>query len=629
MKTLWRYIVDHFLLLPIGGLIALVWANTRPESYFTVAQGLAFPVNEIGMTLFFALMAQEIVEEAMPGGALHTWRKWTLPVVAALGAVGGAMLAYGAYVGVKDEPVLAAGWPAAAAIDLAFAYFVVRMIFGRRHPAVPFLILLAITVDIIALTAGSSRQAYVEVEPGGAMLMAMALGLAIVLRRSKAKTFWPYLLLCGPLAWWALHRDGFHPALALIPLVPFFPHAHRSLDLFTDAPHGAHDSPRHFEHVWEHPVQAVLFLFGLVNAGVLLTGYGTGTFALLIAAMVGKPLGIVAAIAVAAAAGLHLPSRLHWRDVAVVSLATSGVFTFGLFVATSIYPMGPILGELKIGAVAAGMGVPLAFGMAWLLGAGRFGRHRTHTPPIAHGHRPRVATVLVAVVIASGAAFAQEPPTDDEIRRAVREELADRDVDDVKVSVTRGAVTLQGTVRTLWLKEWAIRHTAAIDGVREVTSDLAIPRFESDAWLAAQVADHVRRYVFFSIFDDAEVEVSRGIVTLRGRATMPFKVHDFEDLASRVPGVQAIENEVRVLPASQSDDRLRYLLAVQLYNHPLFAHYSMQIDPPVHIIVERGAVTLTGIVFSEVERRTAEAISRMTVGVMSLTNKLDVEIGPD
>jgi NhaA family Na+:H+ antiporter len=157
--------------------------------------------------------------------------------------------------------------------------------------------------------------------------------------------------------------------------VPFLPHVPRSLDAFTEAPDAPHSSPRHFEHEWHYAVQPVLFLFGLVNAGVLLSGYGTGTWALLSAAVIGKPLGILAAVGLAVALGLHMPVRLHWRDLVVVALATSGGFTFGLFFATAVFPLGPILAELKIGAVATGIGVPLTIAAAWLLHVGRFGHH--------------------------------------------------------------------------------------------------------------------------------------------------------------------------------------------------------------------------------------------------------------
>jgi NhaA family Na+:H+ antiporter len=378
--AVFHFTLDHFLLLPLGGLIALIWANSRPESYFTLTHNLSFVVNEIGMALFFGMITQEIVEELMPGGALHTWKRWMLPGVAAAGGTLGSAAVYLTYVGSNYELVLSPGWPVGGAIDVAFAYFIVKAIF-QKHAAVPFVLLIAIAADAIGMFAIAGRQAFVDVRPGGAALMAAAIALAFVFRQLKVRTFWPYLVICGPLSWWALYLDGFHPALALVPIVPFLPHVPRSLDAFTETPDRRHDSVRHFEHLSKYPVQGVLLLFGLVNAGVLLSGYGTGTWALLLAAVVGKPFGILAAIGLGVALGLHLPLRLHRRDLVVVALATSGGFTFGLFFATAVFPVGPILAELKIGAVATGIGVPLAFAAARLLHAGRFGRHAHHAHP--------------------------------------------------------------------------------------------------------------------------------------------------------------------------------------------------------------------------------------------------------
>ena len=119
-------------------------------------------------------------------------------------------------------------------------------------------------------------------------------------------------------------------------------------------------------------MQVVLFLFGLVNAGVALRGYDTGSSAVLLAALVGRPAGILAAVGLAVLAGLHLPRHLGWRELVVLALATSSGFTIALFFATAVVAIGPVLTQLTIGALATGVGLLLAFGAARLLHIGRF-----------------------------------------------------------------------------------------------------------------------------------------------------------------------------------------------------------------------------------------------------------------
>ena len=65
-----------------------------------------------------------------------------------------------------------------------------------------------------------------------------------------------------------------------------------------------------------------------------------------------------------------------------------------------------------------------------------------------------------------------------------------------------------------------------------------------------------------------------------------------------------------VLPVSSSDDRIRTVIATQIYRDPLFVNYS-RVNPPIHVIVEHGHVTLIGIVGSQVDRQKAEAVARM------------------
>jgi osmotically-inducible protein OsmY len=193
------------------------------------------------------------------------------------------------------------------------------------------------------------------------------------------------------------------------------------------------------------------------------------------------------------------------------------------------------------------------------------------------------------------------------------------------VTVRDRTVTLSGTVRTLWAKEEAIEEAREVNDVKDVVSTLTVMRGESDQAVGEAVAAKLRRYVFFTIFDDVDVEVAVGVATLAGYVTMPYKAQAMVKLTSRVDGVQQVVDKLEVLPVSGFDDQIRYAAAVRIYNDPLSWNYAIQVNPPIHIVVKNGHVTLTGVVVSEVERRKAEQIAREVFGVFSVENKLRLE----
>ena len=367
--------LDYLLALPVGCAAALLWANVWPDSYYPFAQASAFLVNDVGMVFFLALITKEVAEATLPGGELYPWRRAALPVAAAVGGVAGSIASYLAFVQVVGEPMLLSGWAAACAIDIPGSYIISRLIFGR-HPAVPFLLVLAIAADVIGLAFVAISQHIGDVHPAiGLGLMAMAIVLATIMRRRGTTSFWPYLLGPGMLSWWALFLGGVHPALALVPIVPFLPHGRRDLGLLVEPAPGAHDTLTRFERWWRLPVEAVLFLFGLVNAGVPLHGLESGMWAIPVAAL-GRPIGILAAVGLAIAAGLRLPARVGWRELVVVGCTASIGLVSALFIATAVIPPGPLLLEMKTGALVTIAGGGLAFAAARLLG---IGRERTKT----------------------------------------------------------------------------------------------------------------------------------------------------------------------------------------------------------------------------------------------------------
>src|SRR5258706_294593 len=160
---------------------------------------------------------------------------------------------------------------------------------------------------------------------------------------------------------------------------------------------------------------------------------------------------------------------------------------------------------------------------------------------------------------------------------------------------------------------------------KSLVPDLTVTRSESDAMLANEIAKRIRQYVFYTIYDDVEGSVHDGVVTLTGKVTMPYKASEIGDLVARVPGVREVDNKISTLPVSTFDDELRVAIASHIYRDPLFWNYAIQVNPPIHVVVENGHVTLTGVVNSEVERRKAEAVARTTFGVFSVDNRLRLD----
>jgi hyperosmotically inducible periplasmic protein len=138
------------------------------------------------------------------------------------------------------------------------------------------------------------------------------------------------------------------------------------------------------------------------------------------------------------------------------------------------------------------------------------------------------------------------------------------------------------------------------------------------------VSKQVQRYVNFTVFDDVAASVDQGIVTLTGRVTMPYKREDIARRVSRVDGVKEVQNKIEVLPVSIFDDELRFRIARAIYGNPAFWHYASMANPPIHIVVERGRVTLAGVVNSNVERALARSLAT-GFGEFSVTNDLKTD----
>lgn len=150
---------------------------------------------------------------------------------------------------------------------------------------------------------------------------------------------------------------------------------------------------------------------------------------------------------------------------------------------------------------------------------------------------------------------------------------------------------------------------------------LAQPAERKDLQVFNDISKTVNRYAYFTVFDDVRAEVNGGVVTLDGKVTMPYKKDDIEKRVAKVDGVTRVVSRIEVLPTSTWDDQLRYRIARAIYGNPHFWNYGASANPSIHIIVERGRVTLTGVVQSDVDRMLARSLVDQT-GVFSVTNRL-------
>jgi len=205
-STATSFILDNSLLLLAGTAAAVVWANVDVRSYDALAHTLHFVVNDVGMVFFFALAAKEVFEATLPGGALASPARAASPLAAAIGGMVLPALIYAALAWARGPADLVSGWAIPCATDIAFSAMVARIIYPAAHPAIPFLLLLAIADDALGLVILAVFYSPSALSPWAlAGFMTAALVAASWLRRRGTRSFWPYVMGPGALSWAALY----------------------------------------------------------------------------------------------------------------------------------------------------------------------------------------------------------------------------------------------------------------------------------------------------------------------------------------------------------------------------------------------------------------------------------------
>jgi len=275
------------------------------------------------------------------------------------------------------------GWGIPTATDIALAWLVARLIFGNKHPAVNFLLLLAVADDAIGLIIIAVFYGNPDLPAAPQYLLYYTVPgmiIAYVLRRKNVQAWLPYILFGGTLSWFGFISAHLHPALALVPIVPFLPGPSRDTGLFepedeTDQEHAAghhhHDhSPLHnFEHNLKLPVDLGLFFFAFANAGVQFASVNAVTWIILASLIVGKVIGISFFSGLGSKVGFPLPEGMTMRHLVVAATVAGLGLTVALFVAGQAFPdSSPYNGPAKMGAVLSAGAAIVAIVLAKILG---------------------------------------------------------------------------------------------------------------------------------------------------------------------------------------------------------------------------------------------------------------------
>jgi hyperosmotically inducible protein len=132
---------------------------------------------------------------------------------------------------------------------------------------------------------------------------------------------------------------------------------------------------------------------------------------------------------------------------------------------------------------------------------------------------------------------------------------------------------------------------------------------------------------YYGVFDNLSFRVDGSTVTLMGQVTRPTLKSDAENVVKDIEGVTKVNNEIKVLPLSSMDDRIRLAEYRAIFGQPGLDRYAMQAVPPIHIIVDNGKVTLEGVVANQGDKDRAGIQANTVSGVFSVTNNLRVEEG--
>ena len=176
------------------------------------------------------------------------------------------------------------------------------------------------------------------------------------------------------------------------------------------------------------------------------------------------------------------------------------------------------------------------------------------------------------------------------------------------------------------ISQFAIRIFATV--LLAVAPAVALAQGAQDA-TNPQLSKRVRRELvtlpYYGVFDNLAYSIDGGTVTLFGEVVRPSTRSDAEGRVKRIPGVTRVVNNIKVLPLSRFDDDIRRATYRSIAGMGGLYRYLQGVNPSLHIVVDRGHVTLEGVVSGSGDRTLAYMAANRVPGVFSVKNNLRVE----
>jgi hyperosmotically inducible protein len=168
-----------------------------------------------------------------------------------------------------------------------------------------------------------------------------------------------------------------------------------------------------------------------------------------------------------------------------------------------------------------------------------------------------------------------------------------------------------------------LAFAASVDQPSQQITNSANTRLEER--LSGEVRHELNMIPQFTVFDNLAYRVDGGTVTLFGQVRDAIVKDSAEARVKHLEGVERVDNQIEILPASFNDDRIRRQVAVAVFNDSRLFNYGIQPVPPIHIIVKNGHVNLVGVVRTQTDKDSAFIRANGVSGVFSVENNLQVE----